>query len=377
MGVLEEVHLFSILFESLATRRSVNKRITLILAGLAIVLVPSFFAWKNSGKDSRIQATGTERAAPASLPVSGFEATAVPFSEEITANGTLQAEESIELQAEVSGKVVALNFIEGQVVAKGQLLVKIDDSVLQASLRRSLARRHLASLQEVRFSNLIDGGGISQIAFDEARGEVEVIDADVDAIKAEIAKTEIRAPFDGVVGIRFLSVGAYVNPSTRIATLQGLTRMKVDFSVPERYASIVSVGDPIRFTVAGDSHLHTGEVYAVEPRVDVATRSILVRALCDNRDGTLLPGNFARVQFTVEKSADAILVPSIALISGLEERFLFVSREGIAERISVKTGARTASHVQIREGLAPGDVVITSGIQQLRQGLAVSVTLAP
>lgn len=339
----------------------------------------SIYAWKSTGSEtpSDSASAAPQRAKSGPLFVSGVAAAAVPFDERIAANGTLRAEESIELQAEVNGKVIALNFTEGQRVDKGDLLVKIDDSTLQASMRRGIARRNLAKVREQRLANLITDGGVSQLSVDEAQGELAVIDAELDAIRAEIAKTEIRAPFDGVVGIRFISVGAYVNPSARIATLQGIARLKIDFSVPERYAAIVKPGDSIRFSVAGDPTLYTGEVYAVEPRIDVSTRSILLRALSNNPDGTLLPGNFARVEYTVQKNAAAFLVPSIALISGLEERFLFVARNGLAERIAVTVGARTSSQVQIREGLAPGDIVITTGVQQLRHGSPVTVTLEP
>ena len=298
-----------------------------------------------------------------------------PFAESIVANGTLRADESIELQTEVNGKVSEINFQEGQRVRAGDLLVKIDDSIQQASLRRSLARRALAGLREQRLARLVAEGGVSQLEFDESRGELAVIDAELEVLRAEIAKTEIRAPFDGVAGLRFISVGAYVNPAARIATLQSLARLKVDFSVPERYATLVRPGDPVRFTVAGGSGEYTGEIIAVEPRIEVATRSILLRALCDNPGGTLIPGTFARVEYTVQKTSEAILVPAIALISGLEERFLFVARDGVAIRVSVTIGARTASRVQILGSLAPGDVVITSGVQQLRPGLGVDARI--
>ena len=315
------------------------------------------------------------RPAPAPLAVTGVVMQAEAFAESIVANGTLRAEEAVELQTEVNGKVVALNFNEGQPVTAGQVLVKIDDSTQQANLRRTQARRALASLREQRLARLVAEGGVSQLEFDEAQGELAVIDAELEVLRAEIAKTEIRAPFDGVAGLRFISVGAYVNPATRIATLQGTARLKVDFSVPERYAVLVAVGDPVTFTVAGAATPFSGEILAVEPRIDIATRSILLRALCNNPNGSLVPGSFARVEYTVRKNSEAILVPAIALISGLEERFVFVAREGVARRVLVIIGARTSSRVQILEGLAPGDVVITSGVQQLRPGLPVKVRL--
>ncbi len=281
----------------------------------------------------------------------------------------------MELQTEVNGKIAAINFTEGQRVSQGHILVKIDDSTLQASLRRAQARRELAGFREQRLARLVEEGGVSKQDYDEARGELAVLDAEIDFIRADIKKTEIRAPFDGVAGIRFVSVGSYVNPAARIATLQGITNLKVDFSVPERYAPLVKAGDPMRFTVAGSKQTYTGEVYAVEPRIDVATRSVLLRALCRNPDGALLPGIFARVEYTVQQSEASILVPAIAVLSGLEERSLFVARDGKAQRVQVVTGSRTDSQIQIVQGLSPGDIVLTSGVQQLRSGMAVQVQL--
>ena len=344
----------------------------------AVLFITAPAAWtlsKSSGADKPPANSAARKATAAALRVTGIVVQSIPFTESISANGTLRAEESVELQTEVNGKIAAINFAEGQRVAQDDLLVKIDDSSLQASLRRAQARRELAGFREQRLARLVEEGGVSKQDYDESRGELAVLDAEVDFIRADIKKTEIRAPFDGVAGIRFVSVGSYVNPAARIATLQGITNLKVDFSVPERYAPRVRAGDPMRFTVAGSQQVYTGEVYAVEPRIDVATRSALLRALCRNPDGSLLPGIFARVEYTVQQSEASLLVPAIAVMSGLEERSLFIARDGKAERVQVVTGARTDSKVQILQGLAPGDIVLTSGIQQLRTGTAVQVEL--
>lgn len=356
-----------------------NLRRALIIATAAIVASASIYALaatygsssaaKPSAADSK-----TERKA---LSVAGVRVVAQPYAETILANGTLQAEESIELQTEVNGKVVAINFDEGQRVTKGDLLVKIDDSSLQADLRKAIARRDLAAIREQRLLNLVENGGVSQLAVDEAKGELSVIEAELEGIRADIAKTEIKAPFDGTVGIRFISTGAYVNPNTRIATLQGIANLKVDFSIPERYASIVKTGDTATFKVSGSTEIYEGRVIAIEPRIDISTRSILIRAIAANQEGVLHPGQFASVEYTLSSNTSALLVPAIALILGLEERFLFVEKDGVADRISVKVGARTSSDVVIEEGLNSGDVVITTGIQQLRPGIPVSVTLKP
>jgi membrane fusion protein (multidrug efflux system) len=308
--------------------------------------------------------------------VTGVKLAPVLFAETIAANGTLRAEESVELQTEVNGKIVALNFTEGTPVKAGDVLVKIDDSTLTASLRRAEARRELARFREQRLAKLVNEGGVSKFDYDAARSELAVQEAEVALILADIRKTEIRAPFDGVVGLRFVSLGAYVNPTTRIATLQRVTNLKVDFSVPERYATRIHAGAPVSFKVAGSPRVFTGEVYAVEPRIDVGTRTLLLRAKCNNPDLALIPGIYADIEFTVSQAENALLVPAIAVISGLDERFVFIAKEGKAQRVRVTTGPRTSTQVQIIKGLNAGDVVLTSGVQQLRPGLAVKVDLA-
>ncbi|MCX6936549.1 MAG: efflux RND transporter periplasmic adaptor subunit [Verrucomicrobia bacterium] len=312
----------------------------------------------------------------APIPVTGVKVQPVLFAETIAANGTLRAEESVELQTEVNGKIVALNFTEGTPVKVGDVLVKIDDSTLVASLRRAEARRELARFREQRLAKLVDEGGVSKFDYDAARSELAVQEAECSLILADIRKTEIRAPFDGTVGLRFVSLGAYVNPTTRIATLQKVSNLKVDFSVPERYATRIHAGAPVSFKVAGSPRVFTGEVYAVEPRIDVGTRTLLLRAKCNNPDFALIPGIFADIEFTVSQAENALLVPAIAVISGLDERFVFIAKEGKAQRVRVTTGPRTSTQVQIIKGLNPGDVVLTTGVQQLRPGLAVKVDLA-
>lgn len=355
---------------------SKKPRTKLVVGWLIVLGVIGFLAW-NKLKPPAKPAAASSGARPggSGLRVTGVTVKPEAFTESISANGTLRAEEAVELQTEVNGKIAAINFTEGQRVKAGTILVKIDDSSLQASLRRAQARRELAGFREQRLARLVEEGGVSKQDYDEARGELAVLDAEIDFIRADIKKTEIRAPFDGVAGIRFVSVGSYVNPAARIATLQGITHLKVDFSVPERYAPRVKAGDPMRFTVAGSKQVYTGEVYAVEPRIDVATRSVLLRALCRNPDGSLLPGIFARVEYTVQQSEASLLVPAIAILSGLEERSVFVARDGKAQRIQIVTGARTDSKVQVVQGLAPGDIVLTSGVQQMRNGMAVQVQL--
>jgi membrane fusion protein (multidrug efflux system) len=174
------------------------------------------------------------------------------------------------------------------------------------------------------------------------------------------------------VGLRYVSTGAFVNAATRVATLQRLDRLKIDFSIPEKYASRIKVGSPIEFSVAGGNRKYAGEIYAFDPRIDASTRTVLLRATSINQDGKLLPGAFANVALTLSTTDDAILIPSEAVIPGLTEKNVFLMADGKAIRRAVETGTRTESRIHILAGLQPGDVVITSGLQQLRDGQAVT-----
>jgi membrane fusion protein, multidrug efflux system len=307
------------------------------------------------------------------LKVAVHEVQPQPFVETLSATGTLRAEEGVELQAETSGKVVRINFQEGAAVRRGALLVKLNDADLRASLDRYVYGRQLAEARERRYAALLAQKVVTQQDYDATLGELNVQKANVDLYAAQIEKTEIRAPFDGVVGLRYVSLGAYVNAATRIATLQRLEQLKIDFAIPEKYSGRVRAGAPIQFTVAGGLRHYSGRIFAIDPRIDTGTRTLLLRAVCDNPDGSLLPGAFANVTLPLEEIRDALLVPAEAVMPGLEEKNVYVMAGGVAQRRAVETGARTASSVHVLSGLSQGDKVITSGLQTLRQGQKVAV----
>lgn len=299
------------------------------------------------------------------------------LSEKVTSTGSLRADESVELQAEISGKVIAINFEEGASIRKGELLLKLNDSDLQAMWRRARYRLELAELTERRIAKLRKDGLVRQDEHDAARSDVDVQTAEVALIEAQIAKTEIRAPFDGVVGLRFVSIGAFINAATQVAVLQRLNQLKLDFSVPEKYADRIRIGSQVAFTVAGNDQIHRGQIYAFDPRIDPETRTVLIRARASNPGGSLLPGTFASVELTLSQAADALLVPAVAVIPSLDGKSVFVVEEGRAQRREVKTGIRTDRSVQILSGLQPGDRVITSGLQQVRPDMEVHVEVEP
>lgn len=316
-------------------------------------------------------------AATPSVRVTVVQVTPQRLAEKIVATGSLRAEEGVELQAEITGKIVAMGFKEGAQVQRGDLLVKLNDADLKAELTRAVFRRDLAEIKERRLAKLLESQSVRQEDYDIAVSDLNVQRAEVALVEATVNKTEIRAPFDGVVGLRFVSEGAFVNAASRIATLQSLGRVKVDFSVPEKYGPRIKNGTTISFTVAGLDRKFRGEVYASDPRIDPATRTLLLRAICPNNDGQLLPGTFASVELTLSEINDAILVPSVAVVPGVSEKYVFVIKEGKAVRKTVQVGTRTETSVQVIDGLQLGDVVIISGIQQLRDGLAVKAFETP
>jgi membrane fusion protein (multidrug efflux system) len=294
-------------------------------------------------------------------------------TEQIRTTGTLRADESVELTAEASGKITAIQFEEGERVQAGDLLVQINDAELQAERRRLEHRLQLASDRAERQKRLLAEGGVSQEEYDATVNEVEVLRAELEGVEAQIAKTEIRAPFSGVVGLRSVSEGAYVSPETQITTLKRLDPIKVDFSVSEQYTARMSAGQPISFTVRGVEQPVSGEVYATNVEVDSDTRTLRVRARADNPDRLLRPGMFADVTVSLGTIEDAVVVPSFAVLPTLDGQRVFVVEDGTAQPRNVTLGVRTDSTVQVTEGLSLRDTVITSGIQELRSGLPVRV----
>ena len=326
---------------------------------------------KDGGKkeDSAKKPGGGKPAAP--LKVTTFVVAPTLFAETISATGTVLADEGVELQPEINGKIMSIDFKEGGAVKKGDLLLKLNDSELRANLDRYTYSKKLAEVRFRRYTQLLNQKMVSQADYDSALSEMNVQQSFIDLYQAQIQKTELRAPFDGVVGLRYVSVGAFVNANTRIATLQRLNDLKIDFAVPEKYSGRIKVGTQITFTVAGGLQNYAARIAALDPRIDNATRTLLVRAVCANSDGRLLPGAFTNVSVPLEQIANAFMVPAEAVVAGLDEKNVFVIKDGVAERRAVETGSRTATQVHIVSGLQVGDQVITSGLQQMRAKQAV------
>ncbi|MFW5792944.1 MAG: efflux RND transporter periplasmic adaptor subunit [Bacteroidota bacterium] len=318
---------------------------------------------------------------PGALPSNGSKALNVNviiveperLVEIINSSGTLIPDEEVDLSFETSGKIIQLKFDEGTKIKKGQLLAKINDKPLQAQLQKLQAQKKLSEEREYRQRSLLSRDAISQESYDQAVTELQSIEADIMLIQARIEETELRAPFDGIIGLRHVSEGAYVNQNTQIARLIKINPLKIEFSVPERYSGEIKSGFPIKFNLDGVKDALEATVYAVEPKVDISTRNILVRARYSNPGNQIKPGRFVAIKLELSEVDNAITVPTEALIPEMEGDKLFVYRSGKAESTDVTTGLRTEDVIQIETGLQPGDTVITTGILQLRHNMPVII----
>ena len=326
-----------------------------------------------------VQLTATS--APTAPPPGAFAALVTveavaprPFQATYATTGTLRADEAVQLRSETAGRVVAVHFREGMAVAPGDLLVEMFDDDLQARRARVAAQLALAERELRRQEALLAEGGTTEQVFDQVGSERAVLRAELREIDADLVRTQIRAPFAGVVGLRAVSPGAYITPGTDIAMLQALNPMKRELAVPERLGPQVRVGTAVSFTVQGQPAPYTGTVYASEPGVDETTRTVRFRARVPNPDGALRPGAFARVEVALgETQPDALLVPSVALVANGAQQTVYVYRDGKAEPRAVQTGARTSDRVQVLSGLRPGDAVVVSGVQNVRPGLDLTI----
>lgn len=289
----------------------------------------------------------------------------------IFTNGTLISDEEIELHPEISGKVTGIYFDEGQRVQKGKLLVKINDADLQAQLKKAEEKLQLTKDKAERQTLLLEKELTSQETFDVAQNEVASSEADIEYIKAQIEKTEIRAPFDGTVGLRYVSEGSYVTPSINIAKLQKIDPIKVEFSIPQKYYNMVKEGQNIYFHLSSDDKEYSGEIYAIEPKIDPDTRTLKLRAKAPNRNRELFPGSFVELNLVLGKTDSAIVIPTEAVVPDLEGEKVFVINNSKAMPKNITTGLRGEEEIQILNGIELGDSVIVSGIIQLRPGLPV------
>ncbi len=295
------------------------------------------------------------------------------LTDQIIISGSLLPDEEVDLSFETSGKIIEINFEEGTTVSKGQLLAKVNDRQLQAQLQRLVAQLKLAEDRVFRQSALLERDAVSKEAYEQVKTELATLNADIEIVKANIALTELRAPFDGIIGLRQVSVGTYASPSTIVAKLTKVSPLKVEFSVPERYAGEMKKGINLDFTVEGRLEAFRAQVYATESRIGVDARALIVRALYPNANRALLPGRSTSIELKKQEITDALAIPSQAIVPEMGKDKVFLYKSGKAMPVEITTGLRTEDRVQVLQGLQAGDTIITSGTLQLRTGLPVTL----
>lgn len=292
----------------------------------------------------------------------------------VTSVGTLRSDESVTLRSEVAGRIISLNFNEGQRVSKGQALVKLDDNVLRAELEQARANQRLAKAKFDRAAELKEKGFISGQAKDEAENAMRVADASVQLVDARLSRFTIYAPFSGTAGLRLAGIGDYLKDGQDIVNLEKTDPIKVDFKVPELFMSVAKPGQELQIALdAIPGKAFTGKVFAINPQLDAAGRAVILRAQLPNRDASLRPGMFARVRLILSENADAITIPEQSLAPQGDEQFVFRVIEGRAARTKVEIGQRRDGKVEIVNGLTAADTVVTAGWQRIRDGAGVRV----
>ena len=322
-----------------------------------------------------ISNAGQNTSGPSVKTVTGLIITPKRFTDNLSLSGTLEANEQVEIRSEVSGVVEAINFDEGTQVSRGQVLLRVNDTELIAQLSQVKTAQQLASENERRAQLLLEKQAISQEEYDIASADFKSAKAQSQLISAQLGKATIRAPFSGTIGLRNISKGAYVTPTRPIATLVNVDKLKITFSIPEKYANRMKVDNELTFSVSGSKDTYNAKIYAVEPKIDLSTRTLKVRAIANNPERALYPGMFANVNLPLETVDDAIMVPTEALIPIQNGKVIFVLKNGKATQVEVETSSRTAKDAHVISGLKIGDTILTSGVMALKDGSPVNVEL--
>lgn len=307
--------------------------------------------------------------------VAGVIAQPQDFDNNLSLSGSIEANESIDVRSEVAGIVEKIFFSEGTIVSKGQILFKVNDVELRAQLSKAQTAQQLASENERRARLLLEKEAISREEYDIANADFKSAKAETQLIQAQLGKTSVRAPFPGKIGLRSISPGTYVTPETIVAKLVNSSEVKITFSVPEKYASQMTLNSTVAFTIAGSPDNFSAKIYAIEPEIAVDTRTLRMRAIARNPNGKLLPGTFANVQLPLQKIKDAIVIPTEAVVPIQNGKKVFISDNGKAKEIKVETATRTDAEILILSGLKAGDTVITTGVMTLKDEAPVKVRI--
>ena len=331
--------------------------IIIVLAFAGAILYKALWS-----KPAQTIATGLPRVA---LPVSMQVIKPESFTETLSVIGSIEANESVVLKSEISGKITGIFFSEGERVEKGTLLIKVYDDDLQAQLTKAKANLRLTEDVEARQRQLLEREAISRQEYDVAYTNLQIAQADVALLTAQISKTEIKAPFDGTIGFRKVSPGEYITPGVDIASLVDDNPAKIQFSVPEKYAQMLGSNTVIRYRLEGSPIERKATVYAVAPYIDPSTRTLQLKALTPNPNGILKPGAFARIEVMMETQHNVVLIPAESILSESAGQKVYLYKGAKVKPVMVETGTRTNNRVEIVRGIVPGDTVITTGIMQI------------
>ncbi|MFD0794500.1 efflux RND transporter periplasmic adaptor subunit [Mucilaginibacter litoreus] len=344
---------------------------TLLALVVAFLIYNKFFSKGAKEKQTATAGKGKKKNGPVAVNVLVVKDTAVTNQIDIT--GTIDANEKVNLVSQTAGNITNIYFNEGSHVSKGQLLVKVYNQDLQASLQQIQAQIVLARDINRRNQILVQKEAISKEESETSQSSLNALQAQADVIKAQIARTEIRAPFSGIIGLRNVSPGGYLSPSTPIATLVNIDPAKVTFSVPERYLPLIKKGGKIIFTVESSRKNFSATVYAIEPSLDATSRTITVRAKAPNADNLLTAGAFAKINLTLDQIPKTIMVPTESVIPDIKSSKVYIYHNGKALAKDVKTDLRTDTKIQIVDGLASGDSVVVSGLIQIRPNAPLKI----
>jgi membrane fusion protein (multidrug efflux system) len=348
-----------------------KKRLRTFALSVAGSMLMAAFIAACSSRAEELKTEPKNIAIPTGVPVDGIVVKPGVVRDELEVTGTVVANQQVDIVSELTRKVVRVNVKEGSKVKRGTLLFQLDDADLQAQLERYHQQEKLAKLNETRLKDLIEKEAISQQDYDEASTNLKVLEAQIQELEVAIGKTRIVAPFDGQIGMINTHPGAIVSVNTILTDIEDNSVVKVEFSVPEKYTNVIQIGSEQSFTIISDQKQYKTKVVARGASLSQDTRTLLVRGVTANPDGKLLPGQSARLNLSLNTSAGALTVASQSLIPSTNGYSVFVARKNKAEALPVSIGQRSASTVQITEGLQEGDTVIVSNLLRLGPGAPV------
>jgi membrane fusion protein (multidrug efflux system) len=343
---------------------------------IAASLVLLFFmsSCRSKSKTTVSPKNHAESARQTSLAVQGYIIHPSVLHSSIEVAGTLLPFEETEIHPEVSGKVTYLLIKEGAHVKKGTLLARLFDGDLQAQLNKLKIQLQIAQKTQERQEELLKIGGISQQDYDLSLLDVSTIKADMQVLEASIDKTIIRAPFDGKLGFKNISIGAFITPTTVITSIRQDNKLKLEFSVPERYTPKIKLGNVIYFTTEATGKKYQAKIFATESGITADNRSLKVRAIVENTDKNITAGSFAKVAFDMGDNNDAVMIPTQAIIPQARDKQVIVYNGGNADFKIVTTGTRDSAKVEILSGLAIGDTIITTGLLSIKPGSEINLS---